>query len=78
MRAATQQRPQETPIAPGHRRDHVHGGIPQTNGEDLRVRRHAQQGMAERENPATVGGGAFREEDDGPVGVFLQECGDVD
>lgn len=78
MRPATQQRPQETRVAPWHWRDHVHGRVAQTDGEDLRVRRHAQQRLAEREDAAAVGRGALREQHDGLVGVFLEEGGELD
>lgn len=78
MRPATQQRPQETHVAPWHRRDHVHGRVSQTDGEDLGVGRHAQQRLAERQDAATVGRRALRKQHDGLVGVFLEQGGQFD
>lgn len=73
VRGFAEEVPEKGEVASGDRGGDVGGGVAQVDGEDFGVRGRGEEGRAEGEDGTAVGGGAFGEDDDGSVGVFLEE-----
>lgn len=68
-----EQDPQHAYIAPRKGSHDIHGCIAYADREDLGCGRHAEKGVAEGQDAATVGGGTFWEQHNRSIGILLDQ-----
>jgi hypothetical protein len=70
MRRLRAQVPEEGKVRARDRGSDICGGVAKTNGEDLCLDGYGEETRAERQDTATIGSSAFREDSNAAIGSF--------